>query len=169
MPSFVLDTNVVLFAVNSENCPEAYGNTPSEIMKLMLESEDNKILVDTSGDADNGSLILDEYLKNLRMEVPDGNARQLLKIIQGDMNKGRSCSKLIIWDDPIDSSEVEEFKENGFHEQDLIFLRIAPQCSTDILISCDGESIVNDEFRSDAEDNLDLDIKEPTEVPEELE
>ena len=169
MISIVLDANVVKFAVEANSSANSYGLAPANILTDFIDSDNKRIVVDldTTEESETGSKILDEYISNLENSSSKGLTPVLKRIIQHDLDS-RSENKLISWEVPINESKVDYFRRNGFHKSDLIFLRVGSKSTERLIVSCDGNSLIDEEFSEEAEEEFDLRIVDPSEFPDDI-
>jgi hypothetical protein len=153
----VLDTNVIVDAVAPDN--ESDMESCGQVFFTVLSSPDYSFSID------NQCRILEEYKKNLKDKktVQSNKFQQIINkyAYSGDNTK---FERQI----PIDESEVSELVNQGFHKEDLIFIRVGPRSQSESVISSDQESIVHDEYKEWIEDNLEITICLPSEAENEV-
>lgn len=154
--SFVIDTNVLTFAAGGHGDEEQTSHCAAIVFELM-SNDDFAFALDTD------EHIIEEYTNNLnRYEHPH------TKIIQEYFEKELKTRDGISYHIPIDEDEVEELTEKGFHDEDLIFVRIAPDTDSETITSCDGESLIDDDYKEWIENEFDIEIHPPEDFREEL-
>ncbi|USZ68319.1 hypothetical protein NGM10_00925 [Halorussus salilacus] len=149
--SFVIDANVIAFAAGAHGEDEQNAACLNIVSKIMLE-EDLCFALDTEGK------ILGEYKSNL-----SNYKNPHTKLIQEYIEKQLKQKDGITFHIPEHESEVEELKAKGFHDDDLIFVRVAPKTSSQTITSCDSNSFLDDEYKDWIESELGVSVFPPEE------
>jgi len=147
--SLVLDTNILIYAARGDS---QVAIDCLHIITNLKKNDSLQIAVDNEG------YILEEYKANLKSRKnPLSNTIE--EFIKSEVYKSQG-QRSIVSCIPIRAREVEELLEMGFHDDDLIFARIAPRTDLEIVVSEDTRSFLEDEYRNWLNENLDIIIKD---------
>lgn len=152
--SVVIDTNVLTFAVGGHGDEDRTAACTELIFKI-VNDDGLAFALDTDGE------ILDEYKENIS-EYKTPHTRLLQTYFEKQLKSRDGVSFHL----PIHESEVSDLKEMGFHEKDLIFVRLAPRTESECIASCDGESLMNNDFKEWIENELDISVYFPKDIIE---
>lgn len=144
--SLVIDTNIIKYSADGEN-PDKITKC-NVIVGLLIEEEEFCLAIDEE------EKILEEYKKQLDgVRTPTSIA--FMKFIE---REAWTTSNKVRHKDPISTEHVEELLDDGFHEEDLIFVRLGPKSSFGVVISNDEESLRDEDFKERIENNLDIEV-----------
>ena len=144
----VVDTNVIIDAVAPDD--ESNEMTCRYILYSLIERQEYSISLDIEYE------ILKEYKNKLNnRKTPQTNDFEDLIQRYAYSNEDNNVFETRI---PVDESKVEELSDQGFHDEDLIFVRLGPASRSESIISSDEESIMEDEYKSWIEDNLEVTV-----------
>lgn len=155
--SIVIDTNVLTFAAGGHG-----GNDLTEVCTRIIFTVANDDHFQFALDTDEH--ILDEYMRNLR-DYQNPHTKFLQEFFESQLRKRDSITFCV----PVPESQVEELSELGFDGDDLMFVRIAPNTDFEVIVSCDGESLVEDEYRDWIEEHMEVSVYTPNEAQSEVE
>jgi polyphosphate kinase len=146
----VLDTNVLIDAVDGDD-EDKMGSCLHVLFRIIDENE-YAIALDNQGE------ILDEYKRNLQ-----GRRTPQSEYIRTQIQKHAYSSENDMFTKrfQIDDDKVDYLIENGFHDRDLVFVKISPNTNSESIVSSDGESISDSEYKEWIENELDVDICNP--------
>lgn len=144
--SIVIDTNIVSFAAGAHGESEQ-ATLCTQIIFTIISNDDYSFALDTNG------LILDEYKRNLN-SYENPHTKLIQEYIEKQLRQKDGLSFYI----PIDKSKIEELEEMGFHDDDIIFLRIAPLSDLQTVASCDGDSFHDEDYKDWIENEFDFDV-----------
>ena len=144
--SIVLDTNIISYAAGGHG-DEEQAVACSQIVFTLIDSNEYCLALDTDGH------ILDEYKSNLD-DYTNPHTRLIQQFLERQLRNQDGISFYI----PIHESEIEELAEQGFHEDDIMFVRVAPRTDTELITSCDGESFLDNEHREWIEEELGVSV-----------
>ncbi|WP_436911621.1 hypothetical protein [Halosimplex marinum] len=149
-----IDTNVILFATEGHDSVR----TPAcaRIFFTVLQEDNYKFAIDAE------YKILEEYKKNLSDKR--SNHTELFEELIKKQAYGRTESEIFRVRIPIHEGKIEELSQKGFHENDLIFVRTAPNTESGAIVSTDSESLLDEEYKNWIEDNLQVEVYSPEEA-----
>lgn len=151
--TLVIDTNVFV------DCCTLEREWALNCVKIVLKIHDGDVRIGV----DSEGKIIEEYVSNLRLyDRKDVVATTILQIIR-DQKRSLKCVKSYI---PIRESKVKHLIKNGFHENDIKFVRIAPLTTLKLIVSSDSKSFVKKDFKEWIAKNLEVDVKMPSEYEE---
>jgi hypothetical protein len=152
-----MDANVALFATGGHN-PVNHA-TRARLFWSVVDSSEFRIALDVCG------RIITEYHEEIKTQrTPQSEVFE--EVVQKEAF--RDGGEVFITRFPIDEDEVQELKDEGFHSRDLIYVRIAPNTVSEVIVSEDGRSFLVDEYKEWINDNLAVDVYDPQECVEEL-
>ena len=154
--SFVIDTNILTYAAGGHG-DEKLTSKCTAIVFNFITDDDLVFALDTEGH------IIEEYMDNIQ-EYRHPHTKLIQEYFEKQLRSKEGISYFI----PIDESKVEELKNRGFHQDDLMFVRVAPKTNTESIASCDGESITEEEYKEWVEEELNLSVYSPDGLKEEL-
>jgi hypothetical protein len=151
--SLIVDTNVFV------DCCTLEKEWALNCAKIVLKIHDGDVQIGV----DSEGKIIKEYMKNLgQYDRKNIIATTIIQIIRSQKTSSKSIKSYI----PIPEKKVNYLIKNGFHENDIIFVRIAPLSTLKMIISSDGKSFNNRNFKEWIAANLKVDIKTPSEYDE---
>lgn len=151
--SLVIDTNVFVDSCTLDrewaiNCA-----------KIVFKIHDGDIQIGV----DNEGKIIEEYVKNLKQyDRKNIVAATMMQIIRDQKRNLKSIKHYI----PIKENKVKYLVKNGFHENDIKFVRVAPLTTLKMIVSSDSKSFVKEDFKEWIKENLKVDVKTPLEYEE---
>lgn len=147
----VVDTNVIIYAVGGHDA----SMLPScaRVLYTIIEEDDWRIALD------HNCKILEEYKQQLKKQRTR-QSQALEELIEQEAY-GRGSSSVFKSRMALDEDKVSELAENGFHDNDIIFVRIAPRTDSQTVVSTDGESLLDKEHKEWIKDNLNVDVFSP--------
>lgn len=154
--SIIIDTNVLIDGCNKER---EWTRDCEEIIRKI----DNGIFhlgVDTGGE------ILNEYEKHLKKYKRSIFALGLWEIIKRERYHFSDKDRKIVPYDPIPESKVTNLVKMGFHDKDVVFVRIAPQTRCKLIVSSDQNSFLNKKYTEWLKKELKIVTKPPYELEE---
>lgn len=154
--SIVIDTNVLSFAAGGHGDMERTLSCKKIIVSIM-EDDDLAFALDTDEE------ILEEYQRNLT-DYANPFTQTVQKYFERQLKQRDGISFHI----PLDSSDVDELRQNGFHQNDLIFVRIAPRSDAECIGSCDNESLLDEDHKEWIEQELDVEVYHPEDLSSKL-
>lgn len=153
----VLDTNVLIHAIECEDSEKEISCC--HVIYRILDEDNYAIAID------NQYQILEEYKRNISEHENIISTRLAEEIKRHAYESG---SEKFINRFPIDESEVSELIQDEFHSEDLIFVRISPKTRSNSIISSDGESICDEDYRKWIEDELGVTVCYPENANDEV-
>jgi hypothetical protein len=151
--TLVIDTNVFVDSCTMER--EWF----MDCVKLVIKIDDGDVQIGV----DSEGKIIEEYMSNLTPYYRRNHlATAIIQIIRDQKRRLKSIKDYI----PIRENKVEYLIQNGFHEKDVKFVRIAPLTTLQMIVSSDGKSFVKKEFKDWIKANLKVDVKTPLEYEE---
>lgn len=151
--TMVIDTNVF---VDFCTCEKEWA---MNCVKIAVKIHDGDLQIGV----DNEGKIIEEYIKNLKVYDRKNIVATFIMQIIRNQAKDSKCIKYYI---PIPESKVQHLIQNGFHKNDIKFVRIAPLTTLKMIVSSDGKSFVNEEFKKWIMEKLKVDVKTPLEYEE---
>ena len=151
--TLVIDTNVFIDCCTLErdwaiNCAK---------IAFKIHDGDIQLGVDSEGK------IIEEYINNLKSyDRKNLIAMTMMQIIRDQRRHLKSIKYYI----PITENKVKYLIKNGFHENDIKFVRIAPLTTLKMIVSSDGKSFVRKDFKEWIMENLKVEVKTPSEYEE---
>jgi hypothetical protein len=148
--TLVIDTNVFVDVCTLEK------DWAINCAKIALKIHDG----DVQMGVDNEGKIIEEYVRNLKSyDRKNIVATTIMQIIRNQTKSSKSIKHYI----PIQENKVKYLIKNGFHENDIKFVRIAPLTTLKMIVSSDGKSFVNKNFKEWIMEKLKVDVKTPSE------
>lgn len=154
----VVDTNVFKHASECEDNSKK-TSCLHVVTRLLDDNSQYAVALDYK------NKILDEYKKNLSKNK--GLAQEVF--IQAiEKHAYSSDSDKFTRRFPVDKDEVAHLIRDGFHDNDLIFVRISPNTESNSIISSDEESIADEDYKEWIEDELEVTVCIPEAAIEEI-
>jgi len=148
--SVVIDTNVIIHYISRDGC---YFESCEWIIFKIKEGE-IKITIDHNG------IIFNEYDRKIREYSRNVSAKILMNLI-GRHRFNPTSSSIFEFVDPIDSKDIKNLKKIGFHDGDLIFVRVSPKSSSKKIISTDYRSFLKQKYKNWIKSKLNVDVIDP--------
>lgn len=154
--SIVLDTNVLIDGCSKErkwtrDCEEIIRKIDNGLLQLGVDA---------------GGEILNEYEKHLKKFKGSIFALGPWGIVKRERYQPAGKDHKIKPYEPIPENKVENLLKMGFHDKDIIFVRIAPQTRCKLIISSDENSFLNKKYIGWLKKELKIITKPPYELEE---
>ena len=144
--SLVIDTNVIIHYI----AQDLHYFESCEWIVFKIKEGEIKITIDHT------EIIIKEYDRKIREYARNVSARILMNLI-GRHRFNPTFSSIFEFVEPIDSKDIKKLKKIGFHDRDLIFVRVSPKSSSRKIISTDQRSFLKEKYKNWIKDELNVD------------
>lgn len=151
MATIIVDTNVLIDVCEGDR------DWSLDCMGIFLKIHEGVVQLGV----DNEGKILDEYQKTLNKHLASSNAQMIVRFIKKERYRTNGIRKIKSYF-PINETAVRELLSMGFHDKDLIFVRIASVTDLKIIFSSDSRSFLKSEYSLWLQEKLGVETKHPS-------
>lgn len=146
--SIAIDTNVFIHSCSTE------VDWFMECLSLVVKIYEGKLIIAV----DEEGKIFSEYKSNLlKLDKRNQVVNGMLQIINQEKRQRQRTKNVPM----ISSKRVKYLLDAGFHDKDIIFVKIAPNTSLKTIVSSDSRSFLDDKYKQSIENNLGVFVKHP--------